>query len=142
MIIGQIKDGIVLDHITAGRGMEIYKVLGLDKLDCTVAMIKNEDSVKKGKKDIIKVGQVIDLDFDVLGYIDPGITVNIIQDGKLAKRSHLSLPERVKGIIRCKNPRCITSVEQELVHEFRLADREKKIYRCIYCEHEAPKTVE
>ena len=142
MIIGQIKDGIVLDHITAGRGMEIYRVLGLDKLDCTVAMIKNADSVKKGKKDIIKVGQVIDLDFDVLGYIDPGITVNIIQDGKLAKRSHLSLPERVKGIIRCKNPRCITSVEQELVHEFRLADREKKIYRCIYCEHEAPKTVE
>ena len=142
MIIGQIKDGIVLDHITAGRGMEIYKVLGLDKLDCTVAIIKNADSVKKGKKDIIKVGQVIDLDFDVLGYIDPGITVNIIQDGKLAKRSHLSLPERVKGIIRCKNPRCITSVEQELVHEFRLADREKKIYRCIYCEHEAPKTVE
>ena len=142
MIIGQIKDGIVLDHITAGRGMEIYRVLGLDKLDCTVAMIKNADSVKKGKKDIIKVGQVIDLDFDVLGYIDPGITVNIIQDGKLAKRSHLSLPERVKGIIRCKNPRCITSVEQELVHEFRLVDREKKIYRCIYCEHEAPKTVE
>ena len=142
MIIGQIKDGIVLDHISAGRGMEIYKVLGLDKLDCTVAMIKNADSVKKGKKDIIKVGQVIDLDFDVLGYIDPGITVNIIQDGKLAKRSHLSLPERVKGIIRCKDPRCITSVEQELVHEFRLADREKKIYRCIYCEHEAPKTVE
>ncbi|MBR0356699.1 MAG: aspartate carbamoyltransferase regulatory subunit [Clostridia bacterium] len=142
MIIGQIKDGIVLDHITAGRGMEIYRVLGLDKLDCTVAMIKNADSVKKGKKDIIKVGQVIDLNFDVLGYIDPGITVNIIQDGKLAKRSHLSLPERVKGIIRCKNPRCFTSVEQELVHEFRLADREKKIYRCIYCEHEAPKTVE
>ena len=142
MIIGQIKDGIVLDHITAGRGMDIYRILGLDKLDCTVAMIKNADSVKKGKKDIIKIGQVIDLDFTVLGYIDPGITVNIIQDGKLAKRSHLSLPERVKGIIRCKNPRCITSVEQELVHEFRLADREKKIYRCIYCEHEAPKTVE
>ena len=142
MNIDSIHNGIVLDHITAGRGMEIYKVLGLDKLDCTVAMIKNADSVKKGKKDIIKVGQVIDLDFDVLGYIDPGITVNIIQDGKLAKRSHLSLPERVKGIIRCKNPRCITSVEQELVHEFRLADREKKIYRCIYCEHEAPKTVE
>ena len=142
MIIGQIKDGIVLDHISAGRGMEIYKVLGLDKLDCTVAMIKNADSVKKGKKDIIKVGQVIDLDFDVLGYIDPGITVNIIQDGKLAKRSHLSLPERVKGIIRCKNPRCITSTEQELVQEFRLTDPEKKIYRCIYCEHEAPKTIE
>ena len=142
MIIGQIINGIVLDHITAGKGMDIYRILGLGELDCTVAMIKNADSVKKGKKDIIKVGQVIDLDFDVLGYIDPGITVNIIQDGKLAKRSHLSLPERVKGIIRCKNPRCITSVEQELVHEFRLADREKKIYRCIYCEHEAPKTVE
>ena len=105
MIIGNIENGIVLDHITAGRGMEIYKVLGLDKLDCTVAMIKNADSVKKGKKDIIKVGQVIDLDFDVLGYIDPGITVNIIQDGKLAKREHLSLPERVRGIIHCKNPR-------------------------------------
>ena len=142
MIIGQIKDGIVLDHITAGRGMEIYKILGLDKLDCTVAMIKNAESTKKGRKDIIKVGQVIDLDFDVLGYIDLGITVNIIEDGKLAKRQHLNLPERVRGIIRCKNPRCISSTEQELVHEFRLVDPKNKIYRCIYCEHEAPKTVE
>ena len=142
MIIGQIKDGIVLDHITAGRCMDIYKILGLDKLDCTVAMIKNADSPKMGKKDIIKVGQVIDLDFDVLGYIDPGITVNIIQDGQLAKREHLTLPERVRNIIRCKNPRCITSVEQELVHEFKLVNREKKIYRCIYCEHEAPKNVD
>ena len=139
MIIGQIKDGIVLDHITAGRGMDIYKILGLDELDCTVAMIKNADSVKKGKKDIIKVGQVIDLDFDVLGYIDPGITVNIIENGKLAKREHLTLPETVKDIIKCKNPRCITSTEQELRHEFRLVDRERKIYRCIYCESEAPK---
>ena len=142
MIIGKIKDGIVLDHITAGRGMEIYKILGLDKLDCTVAMIKNADSVKKGKKDIIKVGQVIDLDFDVLGYIDPGITVNLIRDGELVKREHLTLPERVRGIIKCKNPRCITSTEQELVQEFRLTDPEKKIYRCIYCEHEAPKPEE
>ena len=140
MIIGKIKDGIVLDHITAGRGMEIYKVLGLDKLDCTVAMIKNADSNKMGKKDIIKVGQIIDLKFDVLGYIDPGITVNIIQDGELVKREHLTLPERVRGIIKCKNPRCITSTEQELVQEFRLTDREKKIYRCIYCEHEASKS--
>ena len=139
MIIGQIKNGIVLDHITAGRGMDIYKILGLDELDCTVAMIKNADSVKKGKKDIIKVGQVIDLDFDVLGYIDPGITVNIIENGKLAKREHLTLPETVKDIIKCKNPRCITSTEQELRHEFRLVDRERKIYRCIYCESEAPK---
>ena len=142
MIIGKIKDGIVLDHITAGRGMEIYKILGLDKLDCTVAMIKNADSVKKGKKDIIKVGQIIDLDFDVLSYIDPGITVTIIRDGELVKREHLTLPERVRNIIKCKNPRCITSTEQELVQEFRLTDREKKIYRCIYCEHEAPKPEE
>lgn len=142
MIIGQIKDGIVLDHITAGRGMEIYKILGLDKLDCTVAMIKNAESPKMGKKDIIKVGQVIDLNFDVLGYIDPGITVNVIHDGELFKREKLSLPERVRDIIKCKNPRCITSTEQELVQEFRLTDREHKIYRCIYCEHEAPKAEE
>ena len=139
MIIGQIKDGIVLDHITAGRGMEIYRILGLEKLDCTVAMIKNADSQKKGKKDIIKIGQVIELDFDVLGYIDPGITVNIIRDGALAKREHLKLPEKITGIIHCKNPRCITSTEQELVHEFRLADPERKIYRCIFCESEAPR---
>ena len=99
MIIGKIKDGIVLDHITAGRGMEIYKILGLDKLDCTIAMIKNADSIKMGKKDIIKVGQIIDLNVDVLGYIDPGITVNIIQDGELVKREHLTLPERVRDII-------------------------------------------
>ena len=142
MIIGKIKDGIVLDHITAGHGMDIYNILGLDKLDCTIAMIKNADSIKKGKKDIIKIGQVIDLDFDVLGYIDPGITVNLVRDGELVKRDHLTLPERVRGIIKCKNPRCITSTEQELVQEFRLTDPEKKIYRCIYCEHEAPKLEE
>ncbi len=138
MIIGAIKDGIVLDHITAGRGMDIYRILGLGELDCTVAMIKNAESEKMGKKDIIKVGKVIDLDFDVLGYIDPGITVNIIENGKLAKREHLSLPETVRDIIRCKNPRCITSTEQELRHEFRLVNPERKIYRCIYCESEAP----
>lgn len=137
MIIGQIRDGIVLDHITAGRAMEIYNVLGLGKLDCTVAMIRNADSVKKGVKDIIKIGQVIDLDFDVLGYIDPGITVNIIQGGELVKREHLSLPEQITDIIRCKNPRCITSTEQELRHVFRLANREKRVYRCIYCDSEA-----
>ena len=138
MIIGEIKDGIVLDHITAGRGMDIYDILGLGHLDCTVAMIKNADSEKMGKKDIIKVGKVIALDFDVLGYIDPGITVNIIEEGKLAKRVYLELPETIRGIIRCRNPRCITSVEQELPHEFRLVDREKKVYRCIYCESAAP----
>ena len=137
MIIGQIKDGIVLDHITAGRGMDIYKILGLGELDCTVAMIKNADSEKMGKKDIIKIGRVIDIDFAVLGYIDPGITVNIIENGKLAKREHLSLPDMVMDVIRCKNPRCITSIEQELRHEFRLTDREKGVYRCVYCEAKA-----
>ncbi|MBQ7802143.1 MAG: aspartate carbamoyltransferase regulatory subunit [Oscillospiraceae bacterium] len=137
MIIGQIKDGIVLDHITAGRSMEIYNVLKLGKLECNVAMIQNADSTKMGKKDIIKIGTVMDLDLDVLGYIDPGITVNIIRDGKVDKRYHLWLPERVVGVIKCKNPRCITSIEQEIVHEFKLADKEKKIYRCIYCEHAA-----
>ena len=142
MIIGQIRDGIVLDHITAGNGIRIYDILGLGKLDCTVAMIKNADSSTMGKKDIIKVGQVIDLDFAVLGYIDPGITVNIIRDGKLLKREHLSLPERVTGIIKCKNPRCITSCEQELEQEFRLTDRENKVYRCVYCDSEAPRDAE
>ena len=137
MIIGEIRDGIVLDHITAGHCMEIYKVLHLDELDCTVAMIKNAESEKMGRKDIIKVGQVLDLDYGVLGYLDPGITVNIIRDGELVKREHLKLPERIKGIIRCRNPRCITSVERGLEHEFRLTDPEKRIYRCVYCESEA-----
>lgn len=139
MIIGAIRDGIVLDHITAGRGMEIYNILHLGELDCTVAMIKNADSVKMGKKDIIKIGQVIELDYSALGYIDPGITVNIIRDGALAKRERLALPERIKDIIKCKNPRCITTTEQELEHVFRLANREKKIYRCVYCDSEAPR---
>lgn len=139
MIIGQIYDGIVLDHITAGNGIRIYDILGLGKLDCTVAMIKNAESSKMGKKDIIKIGQVMDIDFDVLGYIDPGITVNIIREGKLVKREHLSLPEKVTGLIKCRNPRCISSCEQELVQEFHLVDREKKLYRCIFCDSEAPK---
>ena len=137
MIIGQIRDGIVLDHITAGKGMDIYRILGLDKLECTVAMIKNADSVKMGKKDIIKIGEVIDIDFTVLGFIDPGITVNIIRNGERVKREHLSLPETVKNIIRCKNPRCITSCEQELDHVFRLSNAEKRVYRCIYCDNVA-----
>ena len=134
MIIGQINDGIVLDHISAGKGIEIYNVLGLSNLSSTVAMINNAESKKMGKKDIIKIGEVIELDFDVLGYIDPGITVNIIKDGKLFKREHLKLPENITDVIKCKNPRCITSSEQELEHKFYLADREKKIYRCLYCE--------
>ena len=139
MKIGHIENGIVLDHITPGNGMNIYNVLNLGKLDCTVALIKNADSPKMGKKDIIKISTHLDIDLDVLGYLDPGITVNIIRDGKVAERRRLELPERVVGVIKCKNPRCITSVEQEIVHEFKLADRNKKIYRCIYCEHEAKK---
>ena len=139
MIIGQIKDGIVLDHITAGKGMSIYNILKLDELDCTVALIKNAESPKLGKKDIIKISTLLDLDLDVLGYLDPGITVNVIRNSKVAERRKVALPERVVGVIKCKNPRCITSVEQEIVHEFKLTDRNKKIYRCIYCEHEAKK---
>ena len=139
MIIGQIKDGIVLDHITAGKAMDIYNILKLGDLDCTVAMIKNADSPKLGKKDIIKISTLLDLDLDVLGYLDPGITVNVIRNSEVAERRKVALPERVVGVIKCKNPRCITSVEQEIVHEFKLADRNKKIYRCIYCEHEAKK---
>ena len=137
MIIGQIKDGIVLDHITAGKAMDIYNILKLGELDCTVAMIKNADSPKLGKKDIIKISTLLDLDLDVLGYLDPGITVNVIRNSEVAERRKVALPERVVGVIKCKNPRCITSVEQEIVHEFKLADRNKKIYRCIYCEQTA-----
>jgi aspartate carbamoyltransferase regulatory subunit len=139
MIIGQIKDGIVLDHITAGQGKRIYDILNLSKLDCTVAMIEKAESPKMGRKDIIKIGKVLDIDFDVLGYIDPGITVNIIRDGKVSERRRLSLPARVVGVLKCKNPRCITSVEQELVHEFKLTDPKNRVYRCIYCEQKASK---
>ena len=137
MIIGQIKDGIVLDHITAGKSMEIYNVLKLGKLDCNVAMIQNASSVKMGKKDIIKIGTMMDLNLDVLGYLDPGITVNIIRDSVVADRHNVALPQRVVGVIKCKNPRCITSVEREIVHEFKLTDPAKKVYRCIYCEQKA-----
>ena len=137
MIIGQIKDGIVLDHITAGKAMQIYDTLKLGKLDCSVAMIQNADSPKMGKKDIIKIGTPMEIDLDILGYLDPGITVNIIKDGTVAERRKLALPQRVVGVIKCKNPRCITSVEREIVHEFKLTDPNKKVYRCIYCEQKA-----
>ena len=139
MIIGQIKDGIVLDHITAGNSMNIYNVLHLDKLDCTVALIKNADSPKMGKKDIIKISTLMDLDLDILGYLDPNITVNVIRNGEVAERRGVELPEKVVGVIKCKNPRCITSVEREIVHEFKLTDRTKGVYRCIYCEQAAPR---
>ncbi len=135
MTIDSIINGIVLDHIEAGKSMEIYEVLELGKLDCAVAIIKNAVSKKEGHKDIIKIDSLIDIKLDVLGYIAPGITVNIVRDGKIAEKRYLSLPEMVTGVIKCKNPRCISSTEQELPHVFRLTDREKGIYRCAYCEH-------
>ena len=137
MIVNPITNGIVLDHITAGKGMEIYKVLMLGELDCSVAVITNAGSRKMGKKDIIKIDRVIDLDFDVLGFLDPGITVNVIEDGNLTKRPPLELPERITDIVKCKNPRCITSCEQELPHVFVLRDRARGEYRCLYCETKA-----
>ncbi|MBR6444389.1 MAG: aspartate carbamoyltransferase regulatory subunit [Firmicutes bacterium] len=136
MNVDGVNNGIVLDHIQAGKSMEIYRILRLDKLTCSVAVIQNAVSEKYGKKDIIKIDENIDINLDVLGYIDPNITVNRVIDGKLSKKEHLELPEVVTDIIKCKNPRCITSVEQEIVHKFRLADREKRIYRCIYCDAE------
>lgn len=137
MNIDSIKNGIVIDHITAGKGMRLYKLLGLDELDCSVAIIKNVHSRKQGKKDIIKVDSDITLNMDVIGYIDPGITVNIIKDGVLVEKKRISLPDRITNVVMCKNPRCITSTEQELPHVFRLTDRENKVYRCLYCETKA-----
>lgn len=137
MNIDRIENGIVLDHITAGNSMHIYNVLKLDQLDCTVALIQNASSTKMGKKDIIKVSTHMDLDLDILGYLDPGITVNVIRNGEVAQQRTLALPERVIGVISCKNPRCITSVERGIVHEFRLTDPKKKVYRCIYCDQQA-----
>ncbi len=134
MKINPITNGIVLDHITAGKGMELYNILDLDKLDCSVAVIVNAESRKYGRKDIIKIDRVIDLNFDVIGYVDPDVTVNIIRDGNQTKMGRIGLPETVTGIIKCKNPRCITSTEQEIVHSFKLCDEEKRIYRCIYCD--------
>ena len=134
MIVNPIKDGVVLDHITAGKGMEIYYALHLDRLGCEIAMILNAESVKMGRKDILKICKPIEVNLDVLGYLDPGITVNIIRDGIVVERKALRLPDRIEGIIKCTNPRCITSTEQELPNVFRLTDRENGIYRCIYCE--------
>ncbi len=134
MNIDSIVNGIVIDHIEAGNGMRIYNLLGLDNLDCSVAIIKNVHSRKQGKKDIIKVDSDIELDMDIIGYIDSGITVNIIKDGVLVEKRRIDLPEKLTNVIKCKNPRCITSTEQELPHVFKLTDRENRVYRCIYCE--------
>lgn len=134
MNIDSIKNGLVIDHIKAGKAMDIYHFLKLDDLDCSVAIIKNALSRKMGKKDIIKIDTTLDIDFDVLGYIDPDISVNIIQDGKLVKKLHVELPEQLCDVVKCENPRCITTTEQEIKHVFKLTDREKGVYRCIYCD--------
>lgn len=133
--VGELQNGIVLDHIKAGKSMQIYYNLGLDKLDSTVAIIKNARSNKLGKKDIIKIEGSIELvDLDILGFIDHNITVNIIKDGKIVEKKELTLPKTITNVIKCKNPRCITSIEQELDHVFVLTDEEKQVYRCKYCE--------
>ena len=137
MIIDSIQNGIVIDHITSGKSMELYNILGLADLNCTVAILKNVTSNKLGRKDIIKIDREMDLDWDLIGFVDPSITVNIIRNGQLAEKRTLKLPERIRGVLTCHNPRCITSVEQELPQEFVLTDREKHTYRCISCETEA-----
>ena len=137
MRVSSIENGIVLDHITAGKAMELYKALGLDELDCLVAIITNAESNKMGKKDIIKIDAEIELNLDIIGYIDPNITVNVIKNGVNTKQPKIEPPERIEDIIKCKNPRCITSVEQELPHVFKLTDRKNMVYRCIYCESKA-----
>ena len=137
MNIDSIHNGIVIDHITAGKGMKLYELLGLDKLDCSVAIIKNVHSSKLGKKDIIKIDANIPVDVDVIGFVDPGATVNIIKDEKLSEKRNIEMPNRLVNVIKCKNPRCITSTEQELDHIFKLTDRANNVYRCLYCETKA-----
>ncbi|MCR4607567.1 MAG: aspartate carbamoyltransferase regulatory subunit [Oscillospiraceae bacterium] len=137
MNIDAIKNGIVIDHITAGLGMKLYDLLGLESLDCSVAIIKNVNSPKLGRKDIIKIDADIPINLDVIGYVDPGATVNRIRDGVTIEKKKLELPEKLVNVLFCKNPRCITSTEQELKHVFKLTDRKNRIYRCLYCETKA-----
>ena len=138
MNIDAIQNGIVIDHITAGRGMRIYELLGLDALDVSVAIIKNAVSHHtSGKKDMIKIDADMPINFDVLGFVDPGVTVNIIRNGELVEKRRIDMPERLTNVIRCKNPRCITSVERAVDHVFKLTDRKNKVYRCLYCETKA-----
>mgnify|MGYP000605914827 CR=1 FL=1 len=137
--ISGLDNGIVLDHIPAGMSMEIYKYLNLGKLDSQVAIIKNASSKKMGKKDIIKISDAFEVNFDVLGYIDPEVTVCVIENGSVKSKHKVELPEKIVNIARCKNPRCITSVEQEIDHVFKLTDREHQVYRCVYCESKLKK---
>ncbi len=137
MNIDSIQNCIVIDHITAGRGMKLYELLRLEELDCSVAIIKNVHSEKRGKKDIIKIDAAIPVNLDVIGYVDPGVTVDVIRSGKLVEKRRIEMPQRLVNVLFCRNPRCICSVEQELDHIFELTDRENKIYRCFYCETKA-----
>ncbi len=137
MNVDSIQNGVVIDHVTAGSGMRLYDLLGLEATDLSVAIIRNVNSRKMGKKDIIKIDADIDVNLDVIGYVDPGATVNIIKDGALVEKKTIRMPALLTNVIRCKNPRCITGVEQELDHVFRLSDPETKEYRCIYCETKA-----
>lgn len=137
MKIDSIKNGIVIDHITAGCAMQIYNMLELDRLNCSVAIIKNAPSLKSGKKDIIKIDSNIDINLDIISFISPNATVNIIENEICVEKRSVELPEKLVNIIRCKNPRCITTIEQEIRHEFYLTDREKGEYRCVYCDTKA-----
>ena len=132
--ISGLNSGVVIDHIEAGRSMDIYNYLNLEKLDCSVAIIKNAKSNCMGKKDMIKIEGPINIDLDMIGVLDPNITINIINDGRIVEKRHLNIPTEVKTIIKFKNPRCITSIEQDLPHRFKLTNKEKGIYRCVYCE--------
>lgn len=134
MNIDSIKNGIVIDHITAGKSLEIYKLLGLESLSCPVALIKNAVSKKLGKKDIIKIDGDFEIDTELLGFVDPNATVNIIREGAIVEKKTLSLPDKLVNVLECKNPRCITSTEQELPFIFKLDDNKEGTYRCIYCE--------
>ena len=135
LTINSIKNGIVIDHITAGVGVKIFNYLGLDKADFTVALIMNANSNKLGKKDIIKVESNIKIDYTVLGFIDPNITINVVEDEKIVKKTKLKLPEKIKDVIRCKNPRCVTSAEANITHRFYLVDDSTGEYRCEYCDN-------
>jgi aspartate carbamoyltransferase regulatory subunit len=137
MNVDSIKNGIVIDHIKAGQGMNLYKLLNLDALDCNIALIKNVPSKKMGKKDIIKIDADIDIDTDIIGYVDADATVNVIKNGEIIEKKAIELPEKLTNVIFCKNPRCITSTEQELAHIFKLTDKENRVYRCIWCESKA-----
>ncbi len=139
MNIDSIKRGIVLDHIQPGLSMSIYRYLHLDELACSVAIIKNVKSAVMGRKDIIKIDDDIDIDLDVLGYLDPGITVNVIVDGRVVEKKKLQLPEKLTNVIVCKNPRCVTTVEGSLPQVFRLCDPARRVYRCLYCDAERSK---